>query len=209
MSWCNLENKSWCDMFATVWHDKEEEEEEEEGEKSSWPSHAVKESNTLKCSEKTLSGCKSDCIWSCLHQAACLHELPSLSLFQPKKGKWAASPFSERRPVHVDSVRTSVPTGPPVFSACPPWQLQRLTDLSTGNKSVDITLTLWDCPRPSFLPLCCCLCGLSSPLSLQLREARSITEIVVGCGRGIVRKLTCVWGIRNNTHSLLWCGDRN
>lgn len=54
MSWCNLENYSWCDMFATVWHDKEEEEEEEE--KSSWPSHAVEEANALKCSEKTLSG---------------------------------------------------------------------------------------------------------------------------------------------------------
>ena len=154
--------------------------------------------------------------------AARLLELPSPSLFQPNKGKLGTTSFSERRPVHVDSVRTSVSAGPPLFSACPLWQLQRLTDLSSGNKSVDMALTLWDCPRPSFLPLCCCLSGLSSlslslflslslsfSPSLQLWEARSITEIVVGCGRGIVRKLASVGGIRNNTHSLLWCHDRN
>lgn len=168
-------------------------------------------SHLLKCSEKTLSGCKSDCIWSCLHQRPVSLSFSHRLCFNQKRGSGPPrlSTRDGRRPVRVHPVRTSVPAGPAVFSACPLWQLQRLTDLSTGNKSVDMALTLWDCPRPSSLPLGCCLSGLSSPLWLQLREAPSITEIVVGCGRGIVRKLASVWGISNNTHSLLWCEDRN
>lgn len=109
--------------------------------------------------------------------------------------------FSEEatNQVHADCVRTSVPARPPVTLPVDS-QLHRPTDLTTENKRLDITLTLWDCLRPFFLPFLFlwCLCGLLSSLSPQSRGERSIIKIVTGSRSGIVRKPTSVGDMLNS-----------
>lgn len=86
------------------------------------------------------------------------------------------------------------------YSACPLAAAQA-TDLTTENKRLDISLTLWDCPRPFiphrpilsfsfFFSLLILRCGLLSSLTLQSRGKWSIIKIVMGSGSEVVRKPT-------------------
>lgn len=112
------------------------------------------------CVHVASAGRKSHCISAWLPQLhfflirACLCEAATLLLsLSFQKREVSPLTFSEEatNQVHVDCVRTSVPARPPV--TLPVYsQLHRPTDLTTDNKRLDITLTLWDCLRPFFLP---------------------------------------------------------